>query len=51
LERYEQVVGMFDAGQSQAEIARALGMGRKTIQHWLLGGQFPERKPASPPAT
>jgi transposase len=45
LERYEQVVSMFNSGQSQAAIARALGMGRKTIRRWLRGGQFPERKP------
>ena len=45
LDRYEQVVSMFNSGQSQAAIARALGMGRKTIRRWLRGGQFPERKP------
>jgi transposase len=45
LDRYEQVVSMFNAGQSQATIARALGMGRKTIRRWLRCGQFPERKP------
>src|ERR1051325_11075352 len=31
--------------QSQAAIARALGMERKTIRRWLRSGQFPERKP------
>jgi transposase len=36
---------MFNAGQSQAEIARTLGMGRKTVRRWLRRGQFPERKP------
>src|SRR5689334_19750047 len=45
LDRYEQVVSMFHAGQSQAVIARALRMERKTIRHWLRCGQFPERKP------
>jgi transposase len=45
LERYEQVVSMLNSGQSQAAIARALGMERKTIRRWLRNGQFPERKP------
>ena len=45
LERYEQVVAMFHAGQSQAAISRALGIERKTIRRWLRRGQFPERKP------
>lgn len=45
LERYEQVVSMSNSGQSQAAIARALGMERKTIRRWLRNGQFPERKP------
>ena len=45
LERYEQVVSMFNSGQSQAAIARALGLERKTIRRWLRSGQFPERKP------
>lgn len=45
LERYEQVIAMFNAGQSQAAIGRALGMERKTIRRWLRRGQFPERKP------
>ena len=45
LERYEQVVSMVNSGQSQAAIARALGMERKTVRRWLRAGQFPERKP------
>jgi len=45
LERYEQVIAMFNAGQSQAAIGRALGMERKTVRRWLRRGQFPERKP------
>jgi transposase len=45
LERYEQVVAMFNSGQSQAAISRALGIERKTIRRWLRRGQFPERKP------
>jgi transposase len=45
LERYEQVVALFQAGRSQAEIARELQMERKTVRRWLRRGQFPERKP------
>lgn len=45
LERYQQVITLFQAGQSQAAISRALGMERKTIRRWLRRGQFPERKP------
>jgi transposase len=30
---------------SQAAIARQLGMGASTVQSWLAGGTFPERKP------
>jgi transposase len=45
LERYQQVITLFQAGHSQAAISRALGMGRKTIRRWLRRGQFPERKP------
>jgi transposase len=45
LERYEQVVALMKAGQSQAAISRALGIERKTIRRWLRRGEFPERKP------
>lgn len=44
-ERYEQVVALFKAGESQAAISRALRIGRKTIRRWLRRGEFPERKP------
>jgi transposase len=45
LERYEQVIALFQSGQSQAAISRTLGMERKTIRRWLRRGEFPERKP------
>jgi transposase len=45
LERYEQVMALFQSGQSQAAISRALGIERKTIRRWLRRGEFPERKP------
>ncbi len=44
LERYEQVVALFHAGESQAAISRALGIQRKTVRRWLRRGEFPERK-------
>jgi transposase len=45
LARYQQVVALFQCGQSQVAISRALGIGRKTIRRWLRRGEFPERKP------
>jgi transposase len=45
LERYQQVVALFQAGRSQSEIAREMPMERKTVRRWLRRGQFPERKP------
>ena len=45
LERYQQVVALFQSGHSQAAISRALNIGRKTIRRWLRRGEFPERKP------
>jgi transposase len=45
LERYQQVVALFQAGRSQAEIGRELHIERKTVRRWLRRGQFPERKP------
>jgi transposase len=44
-ERYEQVIALFQSGQSQAAISRELGIERKTIRRWLRRGEFPERKP------
>lgn len=49
LDRYQQVVELFNAGQSQAAISRTLGMERKTIRRWLRRGEFPERKPPHRP--
>jgi transposase len=51
VERYQQVVALFDSGHSQVAISNILGIERKTIRRWLRRGQFPERKPShrSPP--
>ncbi len=45
LERYQQVIALFQAGRSQSEIGRELRIERKTVRRWLRRGQFPERKP------
>jgi transposase len=45
VERYQQVIALFNSGQSQAAISSIVGIGRKTIRRWLRRGQFPERKP------
>jgi hypothetical protein len=45
LERYQQVVELYDQGCSQKAISQKLGIERKTIRRWLRAGQFPERKP------
>jgi transposase len=45
LERYQQVVALFQSCHSQAAISRALNIGRKTIRRRLRRGEFPERKP------
>lgn len=47
LDKYEQVMSLFRAGHSQAEIGRQLHMERKTVRRWLRRGDFPERKPPS----
>src|SRR5436190_22085460 len=49
LERYQQVVALFNSGQTQTAISRALGMRRKTIRRWLRRGEFAERKPPHRP--
>jgi transposase len=45
LERYQQVVALYQAGRSQRDIGRELDMNRKTVRRWLRRGEFPERKP------
>lgn len=44
LERYEQVVELFEQGKSKSEIARQLGMRRATVIAYLAAGTFPERR-------
>jgi hypothetical protein len=41
LERYEQVVALFKAGESQAGLNRELGIGRKTVRQLLRRGEVP----------
>ena len=46
MSRYESVIDQVRHGLSQAEIARHLGIDRRTIRRWIRSGGFPERKPA-----
>jgi len=43
LERFERVHELHQKGHSQREIARILGLNRKTIRRFLHSGSFPER--------
>jgi transposase len=45
LARYERVVALHAQGWTQAAIARAVGIGERTVLRWLTAGTFPERKP------
>lgn len=47
LERYQEVTERHKGGQSQAAIAEALGLSRKTVRRWLRSEGFPECKPPS----
>ena len=44
LARYEAVMELAHKGISQAEIARALAIDRRTVRRWSRAGEFPERK-------
>ncbi len=41
--RYDEVVALSRQGQSQREIARAMGLARPTVRRFLRAGAFPER--------
>jgi transposase len=43
VERYNEVVALYQKGMSQQAISRTLHMERKTIRRFLRAGQFPER--------
>jgi len=43
LARYDAVVALDKHGRSQGEIAREVGIGRKTVRRFLRAGTFPER--------
>jgi len=45
LARYEQVIALRKQGLSYQAIASRVGMGASTVQSWLAGETFPERKP------
>jgi transposase len=45
--RYEAVMRLLAEGVSQSEIARRLGVGRRTVRRWMRVGSFPERAPVN----
>lgn len=47
-ERYEAVVALHERGFNASQIARDVGIGRKTVRRFLRTGHFPERSPALP---
>jgi transposase len=47
LERYQQIVELYEKGYSKKAISRELDLAYKTVGRWLRAGQFPERKPAT----
>ena len=46
--RYAEVVRLMEAGYTQAEIAAAVGICRRTVIRWQASPGFPERKPSTP---
>lgn len=44
LQRYEEVVRLRGLGMSKNQIARTVGLSRRTVVNWLATGSFPERK-------
>ena len=48
LARYNEVVALWGAHLSIAEIRRRTGLDRRTITTWLAAGHFPERRPRRP---
>jgi transposase len=44
LARYEQAVALARQGKNRWQIARELGLDRRTVRRWLRAGGFPERK-------
>jgi transposase len=43
LARYDAVVALHQQGHSHAAISRQMGLGRRTVRHYLRAGAFPER--------
>jgi transposase len=48
LARYQEVVALKRKGLSHSEIARRVGIERRTVLRWLQHGSFPERKEQAP---
>ena len=49
--RYQEVVALHDQGLSARQIARTLGLARRTVQRFLQAEGFPERQPRRPRPT
>jgi len=47
LVRYEQVAQLHRQGKTKRQIARELGLDRRTVRRWLRAGSYPERKSTS----
>jgi transposase len=43
--RYESVMELAQRGVAKKQIARQLGLDRRTIRRWIGAGMFPERRP------
>jgi transposase len=48
LARYQEVVELRERGLAKREIARRVGLDRRTVRGWLEPGSFPERKERAP---
>src|SRR4051812_50146772 len=48
--RFAEVARLRGQGLSLKAIARAVGLGRKTVRRWVRGGPAPTRRPAHPGA-
>lgn len=43
-DRYQQVMALYEQGLGFAEIARHVGLSRRTTERWIKEGEFPEAK-------
>jgi excisionase family DNA binding protein len=43
-DRYQQVMALYEQGLGPTEIARCVGLSRRTVERWIKAGEFPEAK-------